>query len=786
MKTPKITLRSLLQSMSAAWAALVIFMGAVQTTPAQSTNYPATILSNNPVAYYQLQELPGATVAVDSSPNGLDATYIYDSSSNSPVLGFPGIDSNSIAFLGGTASDYGYIDIPFNTLLAPIGDNGSNGAPFSIECWVQASSDNVNAAGNYQSIIGMFGVYGSGEFGNASGWLLGQTPGPGSQWLFNMKNADFLNGTQTTVTPLQWTHLVGTYDGNTQYFYVNGVLQFTSPGWSTTYLPDDGSDGAIGGVVNAGFFPPYTPWTGGVDQVAFYTNALTPTQVSNDYVVGLSAFSPRPFAPSILTQPVDETNYSGTEVIFAAVSIGTPPLYYQWSRLGVGPIPGATNATYSFVPQYPGDDGAVFSVAISNAIGTTESELATNSLETNIVIEGPPFSITRNVGSHAAFRLAAAGAEPITYQWSVSADGGNTFTALPGQTADTLWLTNIQITASGNQYAAVASNPFGSYSNSATLTVVPRTENVTLTGYAAIVAADNPVAYWQLNENSNDLVAVDAVGSFDGSYDNTNGPIVFGIAGGVPNDTNTAVDLQDPQTAATGLGGIINVPYALELNPWGPWSMEAWFRPDTEDGEVRVPISFFSNTNYDSSDLGWFIQYGAIPSFWTVVLCSGGPSQFYAADTAVTFTNAGAWNYLVVTDDGSNILFYVNGALGYATTVAASAYIPQGVNGDMSIGGTNEIIGQRSDYETFGGNAGTEDVAFYNYALSPSQILTHYLSKPLVNITPSNGQLVLTWSAGTLLDTTNLAQAFTPVSGATSPYIVPTNTGQSFYKVVVH
>ncbi len=767
--------------------ALTFAFVAAQTTSAQSTNYPATILSNNPVAYYQLQELPGATVAVDSSPNGLDATYMYDSASNSPALGFPGIDTNSIAFLGGTATDYGYIDIPFNPLLAPVADDGSNGAPFSIECWVQASSDNVNAAGNYQSVIGMFGVYGSGEFGNASGWLLGQTPGPGSQWLFNMKNAGFLNGTQTTVTPLQWTHLVGTYDGDNQSFYVNGVLQFSSAGYSNTYLPDDGSDGAIGGVVNAGFYPPYTPWTGGVDQVAFYTNALTPMQVSNDYVVGLSAFSQRPFAPFILTQPVDETNYSGTEVTFTAVATGTPPLYYQWSKLGVGPIPGATNATYSFVAQYPQDDGAVFSVVVSNLTGQTESELATNSLETNIVDEGDPFSITRTVGSHAAFRLATVGALPITYQWSVSTDGGNTYTSLPGQTADTLWLTNVQIAQSGNQYAAVASNPFGSYSNSATLTVVPRTENVTLTGYGAIVASDNPVAYWQLNESSTNLVAIDAVGSFDGSYDNANGPIVFGITGGVPNDTNTAVDLQDPQTLTAGLGGIINVPYALELNPWGAWSVEAWVRPDSVDGTFRVPISFFSNTNYDSSDLGWFIaEYSAVPSFWTMVLCTGGPSQYYASDTAVSFSNPGAWSYLVITDDGSNILFYVNGAVGYATTVAASGYMPQGVNGDMSIGGTNEIIGQRSDYETFGGNSATEDVAFYNYALSPAQIMAHYANKPQFNISQAGEQLVLTWPAGILLGTTNLTQPFTPITGATSPYTVTNNTSQTFYEVVVH
>ena len=67
MKTRKMTTCLLLRRISASVAALVISMGAALSASAQSTNYPATILSNNPVAYYQLQELPGATVAIDSS-----------------------------------------------------------------------------------------------------------------------------------------------------------------------------------------------------------------------------------------------------------------------------------------------------------------------------------------------------------------------------------------------------------------------------------------------------------------------------------------------------------------------------------------------------------------------------------------------------------------------------------------------------------------------------------------------------------------------------------------------
>jgi hypothetical protein len=781
MKTRELTNCSLFRHLSAGVAALVISLGAARTASAQGTNYPATILSNNPVAYYQLQELPGATTAIDSTANDLKANYSYDMSGGTPVLGFAGIDTNSIAFLGNLSDGYGSIDIPFNTLLSPTTSDGMTGAAFSIECWAQAYSDN-DGTGIYLSVMGMFGIYGSGTYYNASGWLLGQTPGPGSTWIFNMKNAGFLGS--GPVVPLQWTHLVGTFDGTNQNFYVNGQLVSSAIG--TGYLADDGSDGMIGAVPNAGF-PPYGPWLGGVDQVAFYTNALTADQVSNDYAVGANSFTIRPMSPLIATQPDSETNFSGTDVTFSVVAVGTPPLYYQWSRQGVGPIADATNASYTFVSHYPDDNNAVYFVEVSNSISEVESDLATNDVESGIVVEGPPFSITRNVGSHAAFRIAVVGAVPLGYQWSASTNGGATFQTLANQTADTLWLTNVQMTLSGNEYAVLVTNPFTSYSNFATLTVQPRATNETLSGYAAIVAADNPVAYWQLNEPNGSTNAVDAVGSFDGAYSNALGTIVFGIATGVPNDTNFAVDLQDPETTNIGLGGQVDIPYALELNPFGPWSAEAWLRPDGVDGVFRVPFSSLSDTNYENNETGWNIYQTPIPAYWALNLFNGGNTAGFTGSDLGHPLAPGAWYYLAITDDGNLIQLYVNGVAGSAsTTVAASDFVPNGLNGDTNVAGEPEVLGQGSDGAYNGGNAGTADVAFYNYALTPAQIQLHYLNRASLTVSQANGQTILTWPVGVLLGTSDLRQPFLPIAGAASPYAVPIGSAQFFYKVVVH
>src|SRR5271170_6864056 len=108
MKTRELTTCSLWRRLCASAAALIIPLGAALSASAQATNYAATILSNHPVAYYQLQELPGAPQAIDSTTNALNANYDYDASGETPVLGFPGIDTNSIGFLGEVSDGYGY------------------------------------------------------------------------------------------------------------------------------------------------------------------------------------------------------------------------------------------------------------------------------------------------------------------------------------------------------------------------------------------------------------------------------------------------------------------------------------------------------------------------------------------------------------------------------------------------------------------------------------------------------------------------------------------------------
>ena len=77
--------------------AAVLVLSGVRT--AGAVDYPTTILADNPIAYYRLEETSGTT-AVDSSASGL-FPGVYNFSGGYPVLGQPGIDINSIGLSAG-------------------------------------------------------------------------------------------------------------------------------------------------------------------------------------------------------------------------------------------------------------------------------------------------------------------------------------------------------------------------------------------------------------------------------------------------------------------------------------------------------------------------------------------------------------------------------------------------------------------------------------------------------------------------------------------------------------
>ena len=81
-------------------------------------------------------------------------------------------------------------------------------------------------------------------------------------------------------------------------------------------------------------------------------------------------------APSITKQPVSKTVAVGQTATFRVIARGNAPLSYQWRKNGVN-IAGATSASYTTPPTTAGDNGSLFSVVVSNSVGSATSNDAT-------------------------------------------------------------------------------------------------------------------------------------------------------------------------------------------------------------------------------------------------------------------------------------------------------------------------------------------------------------------------------------------------------------------------
>jgi hypothetical protein len=78
-----------------------------------------------------------------------------------------------------------------------------------------------------------------------------------------------------------------------------------------------------------------------------------------------------------------------------------------------------------------------------------------------IIINQQPSDETIVAGQDVSFEVNASSAEPITYQWQVSTDGGSTFNDISSAANATLTLTNVSITLSNNVYRVVMNTTSG-------------------------------------------------------------------------------------------------------------------------------------------------------------------------------------------------------------------------------------------------------------------------------------------------------------------------------------
>jgi hypothetical protein len=308
---------------ASALAATFLFVAA--TGHAQSA-YSNAVMALNPVAYWPLQENvqpPAYDTETNIGSLGPVANgYYYSSAAVATNTGAVGDGDGSRWFPSGNNKG----------LLVPTRDNRASlsaGQPFTVECWVRPGGATTFAGiVNETAGIGSGGLNGTAnDFGWSlvQGYLAYRGTGSGNNppiFGFHVFNGQSnLGGAEADVTnavsgagnewlngnyPNSWLYLVGVFDGTNALLYMfstNLTAAYSGTNAMDYQCPITSSGGQVPFTAptllpSAQFMPDYWDpiyfgqtrgytgngnWSGNIDEVAIYTNALTFLQVSNHY-----------------------------------------------------------------------------------------------------------------------------------------------------------------------------------------------------------------------------------------------------------------------------------------------------------------------------------------------------------------------------------------------------------------------------------------------------------------------------------------------------------------------
>src|SRR5438105_5181613 len=129
----------------------------------------------------------------------------------------------------------------------------------------------------------------------------------------------------------------------------------------------------IAGATSASYTTPATTTSDSGSAFAVVVTNTAGTVTSSTATLTVSAAA---VAPTITTQPVNQTVTAGQTATFAVVASGTATLNYQWQKNSVN-IAGATGASYTTPATTTSDSGSTFRVVVTNTAGTVTSRAAT-------------------------------------------------------------------------------------------------------------------------------------------------------------------------------------------------------------------------------------------------------------------------------------------------------------------------------------------------------------------------------------------------------------------------
>ena len=287
---------------------MLLLAGCSILVAAAPADYPATVLANEPLAYYRLNTSTDRP-NVNRNSGSLGAA---GNSTNLNVHGVSGVivgSRNGAAYFDSSARTI----IPWNAALNPAATQD-----FTMEAWLLPTSDKV--AGAFVGPSPIMNRY-SGSVANRQGWVFFQRnpdasySGDGQTdvgWNFRTYRG---SGSSTGINVVsqvpyrlgQWQHVVAVWEAASQTatLFIDGqpAASQTWSGEGPGYVANTDDHGAesvngpaglaIGSYNNTE--PGANPFRGAVDEVALYSKKLTAAQILAHYQNATNAARPTPY-----------------------------------------------------------------------------------------------------------------------------------------------------------------------------------------------------------------------------------------------------------------------------------------------------------------------------------------------------------------------------------------------------------------------------------------------------------------------------------------------------------
>jgi pectate lyase len=388
--------------------------------------------------------------AMTATPGHLTATVGANSSSMTTYFTREGSEVN-LAIAG----DQLKITWGFTPTTVNSGSTSSSGLRIAVvDSPVRLTSDGSPASSTYAGYAIFMNM--ATTLGSSSPFQLMERIAPGTSSAFLSSGTSW-----TTLTNGATSGNTG-YASGTQYTLVMTFTRNAASGLDILATMTGGSLNNTGSISVA--YTDSTPNSFTFDTFGLRPTSSTDSAATFDTSLFKAESTTADAAPSINSQPLDQSVLVGETAVLTVDADGSAPLAYQWYFNTNTLVLNATNATLTFTNAQLTNSGD-YSVVITNASGSVTSEVATLtvSLPTRPSIVTQPQGQTVLPGQTATFNVVAGGTAPLSYQWYF-----NTNTLLTNATSPTLTLTNVQATNVGF-YSVTITNLAGTTNSASTL-----------------------------------------------------------------------------------------------------------------------------------------------------------------------------------------------------------------------------------------------------------------------------------------------------------------------------